>query len=131
MILINSEAVPGHTGVFTAVVSLSRVNLQSAVVMNDVRVSIQGAGATVFKPETHTPLLQPFQEVQTTLFLSSLHSPGNFWDGRAKGGAVDQSPVIFDDLVDFVGWSQHSGRLGCREAAAITAALLLPRNQWK
>lgn len=41
--------------------------------------------------------------------------------------------MIFDDLVDFVGRSQHSGRLGCREAAAITAASLLSRNQcqWK
>lgn len=61
----------------------------------------------------------------------SFHSPGNFWDGRAEGGAVDQSALVFDDLVDFVGWSQHSGRLGCREAAAIIAALLLSRNQCK
>lgn len=61
----------------------------------------------------------------------SFHSPGNLWDGRAEGGAVDQSALIFDDLVDFVGWSQHSGRLGCREAAAIMAVLLRPRNRWR
>lgn len=63
MILVDSEAVPGHTGVFTAVVSLSRVHLQSAVVVNDVRVSVQGAGATVFKPETQGHQLEPLKEI--------------------------------------------------------------------
>lgn len=61
----------------------------------------------------------------------SFHSPGNSWDGRAEDGAVDQSALIFDDLVDFVGWSQHSGRLGYREAAAIMAVLLRSRNRWR
>lgn len=133
VILINSEAVAGHAGVFTAVVSLSRVHLQSAVVMNDVRVSIQGAGAAVLKPESQRQLLEPFKVIQSTRssVQGSFHSPGNFWDGRPEGGAVDQSALIFDDLVDFVGWSQHSGRLGCREATAIIAALILFRNQWK
>lgn len=58
VILINSEAVPGHAGVFAAVVSLSRVYLQSAVVMNDVGVCVQGAGAAVLKPESQGHLLQ-------------------------------------------------------------------------
>lgn len=51
VILISSEDVPGHTGVFTAVVSLSRVHLQGSVGMNDVRVFIHGAGAAVLEPE--------------------------------------------------------------------------------
>lgn len=121
MILINSEAVPGHTGVSPAVVSLSRGHLQSAVVMNDVRVSIQGAGAAVLEPESQRHLLEPLQEIQSmcSSVQGSFHSPGNFWDGRPEGGAVEESALIFDDLVDFVGWSQHSGRLGCREATAI------------
>lgn len=72
MILINSEAVPGHTGVFTAVVSLSRAQLQSAVVVNDVRVSIQGAGAAVFEPETHRRPLQPPKSIPPPC------SPGHF-----------------------------------------------------
>lgn len=71
MILIDSEAVPGHTGVFTAVVSLSRVHLQSAVVMNDVRVSIQGAGAAVLKPEAQTQLLESFKRDPITTFFST------------------------------------------------------------
>lgn len=50
MILIDAEAVPGHTGVFATIVSLSYVDLQSPVVVEDVRVSIQGAGAAVFEP---------------------------------------------------------------------------------
>lgn len=135
VILINSEAVPGHTGVFTAVVRLSRVHLQSAVGMNDVRVSIWGAGAAVLKPGSQRHLLEPFKEIQSPRcsVQGSFHSPGNCWDGRSEGGAVDQSALIFDDLVDFVGRSQHSGRLGCREATAIIAVLLLSRNQceWK
>lgn len=83
VILINSEAVAGHAGVFTAVVSLSRVHLQSAVVMNDVRVSIQGAGAAVLKPESQRQLLEPFKVIQSTRssVQGSFHSPGNFWDG--------------------------------------------------
>lgn len=63
VILADSQAVPGHTGVFAAVVSLSRAHLQSAVVVDDVRVSIQGAGATVFKPETQKHPLEPFKEI--------------------------------------------------------------------
>lgn len=66
MILINPEAVPGHAGVFTAVVRLSHGHLQSAVVMDDVRVSIQGAGAAVLKPEPQRRLLEPFNEIQST-----------------------------------------------------------------
>lgn len=135
MILINSEAVPGHAGVFPAVVSLSRVHLQGAVVMNDVRVSIQGAGAALLKPESHRRPLEPFTEIQSTRssVRGSFHSPGNFWDGRPEAGAVDQRALVFDDLVDFVGWSQHSGRLGCREPTAIIDGLLetqsIYRNQ--
>lgn len=66
VILINSEAVPGHAGVFAAVVSLSRVHLQGAVVMNDVRVSIQGAGAALLKPESQRRLREPFPEIPPT-----------------------------------------------------------------
>lgn len=51
VILISSEDVPGHTGVFTAVVSLSRAHLQGSVDMRDVRVSIHGAGGAVLEPE--------------------------------------------------------------------------------
>lgn len=39
--------------------------------------------------------------------------------------------MVFDDLVDFVGWCQHSGRLHCSEAAAIIDMLLHSRNQCK
>lgn len=113
VILINSEDVLGHTGVFTAVVSLSLAQHQSAVVVNDVRVSVQGAGATVFEPETQRRRLEPLKSIPPPCFPLSFHSPGNLWDGRPKGGAVDENAVIFDDLVDFVGRSQHSGRLGC------------------
>lgn len=79
VILINSEAVPGHTGVFTAVVRLSRVHLQSAVGMNDVRVSIRGAGAAVLKPGSQRHLLEPFKEIQSPRcsVQGSFHSPGN------------------------------------------------------
>lgn len=129
VILINSQAVPSHAGVFAAVVSLSRVHLQSAVVMNDVGVSIQGAGAAVLEPESQRHPLE-FLKLPIKAFLrfqGSFHSPGNFWDGRPEGGAVDQSALVFDDLVDFVGWSQHSGRLGYR-ATAISTVLLLPKK---
>lgn len=51
VILISSKDVPGHTGVFTAVVNLSRVHLQGSVDMTDVRVCIHGAGAAVLEPE--------------------------------------------------------------------------------
>lgn len=33
--------------------------------------------------------------------------------------------MIFDDLVNFVGCSQHSGGLRCSEAEAITATLFI------
>lgn len=135
MILISSKDVPGHAGVFTAVVSLSRVHLQSSVVMHDVSLSIHGAGAALLEPEPQRHLLEPFHQIQRTRssVQGSFHSPGNTWDGRAEGGAVDQSALVLDDLVDFVGLSQHSGRLGCREAAAIMAVLLRSINQcgWK
>lgn len=72
MILINPEAVPGHAGVFAAVVSLCRVHLQSAVVVDDVRGSVQGAGATVLKPETQRHRLEPFEEIP----INELPSPG-------------------------------------------------------
>lgn len=39
--------------------------------------------------------------------------------------------MIFDDLVDFVGWCQHSGRLRYSEPIAIIAMLLLSSYQCK
>lgn len=66
MILVDSEAVPGHTGVFTAVLSLSRVHLQSAVVVHDERASIHGAGVTFSKPETQRHQLQPFKQIPSS-----------------------------------------------------------------
>lgn len=63
MILIKPEAVSGHTGVFATVVSLHHVHLQSAVVVVDVRLFVQGAGATVLKPETQRHQLEPFEEI--------------------------------------------------------------------
>lgn len=50
MVLIDAEVVPGHAGVLPAVVRLSCVNLQRAVVVVDVRVSHQRAGPAVFEP---------------------------------------------------------------------------------
>lgn len=52
VVLIDTEVVPGYTDVFPAVVGLSCVNLQSPVLMVDVRVSVQRAGPAVFEPET-------------------------------------------------------------------------------
>lgn len=52
MVLIDTEVIPGHTGVFPAVVGLSCVNLQSPVLVVDVRVSVQRAGPAVFEPDT-------------------------------------------------------------------------------
>lgn len=51
MVLIDTKHVAGNTGVFAFVLCLSYLNLQSTVIMQDVSVSIQGAGSGVFKPE--------------------------------------------------------------------------------
>lgn len=50
MVLIHAEVVPGHAGVLPAVVRLSCVNLQRAVVVVDIWVSHQRAGPAVFEP---------------------------------------------------------------------------------
>lgn len=52
VVLIDTEVIPRHTGVLPAVVGLSCVNLQSPVLMVDVRVSVQRAGPAVFEPDT-------------------------------------------------------------------------------
>ena len=52
MVHRDAQEVAGHAGVFAAVLRLSNVDLQGPVVMQDVRVSIQGTGAAVLKPGT-------------------------------------------------------------------------------
>lgn len=53
----------------------------------------------------------------------SISSPCNCRDGRAKGSAVHHGTVVLDELVDFVGWRQHSWWFGCRHTAPI---IILP-----
>lgn len=57
MILRDPKHVSGHTGVFATITCLSTMNLQCAIVMNSVRVSIEGAGSSVFKPATDSSLV--------------------------------------------------------------------------
>lgn len=135
MILRDTEVISGHAGVFDTVSALSRGNLQSSIVVLNVRFSLQNAEAAVFKPESQEERwggnALSFQ-TYLIFFLKkkkkSIHSPCNFRDGWAKERAVNHGPVISDDLVDFVGRRQHSGRLGCSEAAEITGMLLGSRR---
>ncbi len=57
MVLRDAEVVPGHAGVFPAVYGLRRVDLQRSVLMEDIRVSLQHAGAAVLKPGEHNPIM--------------------------------------------------------------------------
>lgn len=41
------------------------------------------------------------------------HIPFYFRNRRAKGGAIQKSRLVHDDLVDFIIGSEHSGGLGC------------------
>lgn len=50
VVLIDAEVVCGHAGVLPAVVGLNCVNLERAVVVVDVRLSVQRAGPAVFEP---------------------------------------------------------------------------------
>lgn len=52
MILIAAPHVAGNTRVFSTVLGLSYGNLDGAVLVQDVRVSVEGAGASVFEPKT-------------------------------------------------------------------------------
>lgn len=52
MILRDTEVISGHAGVFDTVSALSRGNLQSSIVVLNVRFSLQNAEAAVFKPES-------------------------------------------------------------------------------
>lgn len=104
--------------------------------MQDVRVSIQCAGPTLFEPETERfePETLNFQRNSTTLCsVTFTNSPCNCRHGWPKGSTVHQGLLIFDDLVDFVSWCHHSGRLRWSEAVAIIAMLLVSsyHRKWK
>ena len=51
MVLVGPQGVACHTGVLPAVQSLRHMDLQGPVLMDHVRLPIQGAGATVFEPD--------------------------------------------------------------------------------
>lgn len=50
MVLPDAQAVRGNAGVLPAVERLGHVDLQSAVLMNHIRVAAPNAGLTVFEP---------------------------------------------------------------------------------
>lgn len=128
MVFRGSKRVPGNAGVFAFVLWLSYLNLQSTIVMQDVRVSIQGAGSAVFKPKTQRVnnfVLCYRKDYMAKFCWVFLNSPLNFGNGWPKRGAVHEGWAIFDDLVDLVGWRQHSGWLICSEPAQSIYGLLL------
>lgn len=57
MVLREAEAVPGHAGVFPAVRGVRHVDLQRSVLMEDISISLQHAGAAVLKPGEDNPIM--------------------------------------------------------------------------
>ena len=52
VVLVGAQGVAGHAGVLPTVEGLRHVELQGPVVVDHVRLPVQGAGAAVFEPES-------------------------------------------------------------------------------
>lgn len=78
MVLRDAEVIPGHAGVFPAVCGLRHVDLQRSVLMEDVSVSLQHAGAAVLKPGQDNPImhsdLHTDRPITTEFAVRNLHS---------------------------------------------------------
>lgn len=67
VVLVDTEAVSGHACVSATVVILSYVDLQSPIVVQDVRVSVEGTGPAVFEPEAKRHPPRELSKRHTTL----------------------------------------------------------------